>query len=198
MYLVTRFALLFVVFSFLASAAVAQKNDSWWKTSDEKRKVDKPKHTEKIELSYDRFKDETTLELKGMDVGDGVWFGAIAFSKGRAVPRGPAFVLFRFVTHNRRFQCLNGCDVTFLVNGKRISLGTASNVDRKIDSYLGSVYVIEVFGVAVPYATFKTIARASTIEFQAGSDEASLQASRIAALQDFAARIAPMITDLDN
>ncbi len=75
-----------------------------------------PRHKEKIELDYDRFKDISTLSLS-MKIDEGVWFGPIALTKGRRMPGPSDPVVLSFTVHNRRLQCVDGCEVVFIVDG---------------------------------------------------------------------------------
>jgi hypothetical protein len=175
-----------------ALTIVAQKDDDWAKMSDSKSRSSQEKqfkHKEKIEATYDKFKDRTTLVLEYMEVGGGdlVWMGAVAFASGRAYPSASDPVFLGFSLHNERWRCLDGCEVVFLVNGERLRLGVAENMDREI--LAGRYGAVERVGVAVPFEVFKKIAFADRVEFQIGTDEGFLKAEQFAALRDFASRI---------
>ena len=152
------------------------------------QKEEKPKHKEKIDVSYDKFKDVTIVSLEAMTISYGVYMGAMATGPGNHSPVAAVSVLIIFKFYNERFQCMDGCKVIMLIDGKRLRLGIAENLDRKIG--YGSYPAIETIGVLVTPELFKTIASASSIEFQAGTDEGSLKSQHIAALRDFAARLA--------
>lgn len=170
----------------LSLPAVGQTND-WWKMQDSKAKPEKPKarHKEKIGFVYDKFKDITVLQLEYMHVGDGVAMGVFASAKGQVAPSTDTAILLAFSLYNERWRCLDGCNVTFLIDGERLKLGTADNIDREIGGAYG---VIERIGLQINYETLKRIAFAHSVEFQAGSDEATLTSQHLAALQDFASR----------
>jgi hypothetical protein len=182
-----------------AAPFVAQKADDWTKMSDQKRSQAKSnKHKEKIETTYDKFKDLTFVELQDMRVGDGVYLALITTARGLGMPSTEGSVYMAFTLYNATWHCLDGCQVTFLVNGRRVDLGVAENLSRKVSQ--GSVYcnrwgcdkptisVIERIGVSVPYETFSKIAFATSVEFQAGTDEAVLSDNHLAAIRDFASR----------
>jgi hypothetical protein len=164
--------------------ALAQKNDDWAKMSDSKSSSSSDrqfKYKEKIEATYDKFKDVTTLSLEYMEVREGVGLGAAAFAKGRGYPSTstPVVLMFSIWSEwNEQWHCLHGCEVVFLVNEQRMRLGVAKNGDPQI----GRGGVIEVIGVTLPYETFRRIAFADSVEFQVGTDEATLKQNHLAAL----------------
>lgn len=144
------------------------------------------KHKEKIDLSYDRFKDVTTLQLHYMEVGEGVYLGAFVSSKGHGVPSTDAPILLAFSLQNEKWHCLEGCNVIFMINGERLKREPAENLSREIGGPYG---VTERIGILVTYDTLKTIAYGNVVEFQAGSDEAQLKGNHLLALRDFLSRI---------
>lgn len=182
----------------LTSVITCLGQGKWYEMSNEKSKkhsdnahagssqTGKFDHKEKITATYDKFKDITTLKLQSMEVGEGVYLYALAMCSGMRLPSSTDNVHFLFSLHNNSWQCLNGCGVTFLINGKRVSFGVADHVDRKVGGAYG---VQEVVAIEVPYDLFLTIASSSDVEVQAGRDEFTLKTKHKEALRDFASRM---------
>lgn len=131
---------------------------------------------------YDRFKDLTSVRLQPMKIPApfvnynvgiyDLWIEAGYAYQGQ-VTRQPDTVILIFGTQSRGWSFAVSRDLTLLVDGERLSLGTTGHQGEP-GSYLGSSWVREAMFVQLPYGVFNKIANAKAVEVQLGSFEFAL------------------------
>ena len=183
---ISRLALLLI---FLCSTAQAQT---------ELPPKGKYKHDKKIESSYDKFKDQTTVSVKYLSplpALSPVRLDIVAafLYPGKTVTK-PSIVALWFQSSSKNWQFLQQRQLLVIADGERIDLGEAERVDSKVNSsragrYSSGVSVSELVGKMVSLETFLKIAKAKSVEMRLGSVEFKLADDHLEALRDFASRM---------
>jgi hypothetical protein len=148
------------------------------------------KHKAKIESKYDRFKDQTQVQLETKRVMGGfledIKMGASFFYKGQKAMPEDIILVFRSSTQDWRFLRETDRELIALADGERLPLGT---LDRD-SQVLSGGRVIEVMATDVPYEAFMTIVNAKKVEMKLGRYQFELKEEHLEALRDLASRMA--------
>ncbi len=148
----------------------------------------------KIETSYDKFKDRTTVETNYMRVAGSDWNSnpleiAARLNYPGQTPSKPRLAILYFYSATKTWRFKTEPTVLLLVDGERVDLGKAVLMDQDIHADRYSVSVREYLGVAVPFSTFEKIAGASSVEMQLGEIEFGLSDKVLATFRELAQRV---------
>ncbi len=160
------------------------------------------KHRGKIEIKYDKFKDQTTVSLKPyyvqgtaptLDPTAGLEIYAAFVYQGQTFSKRPDTVLFGIVsTSARDFLYEQGRGLIALVDGERVDLGQMERIDasyKKKAIVIPDRYYVETLAVSVPYDAFLKLTNGKTVEMQAGRREFKLKDEHLEALRDIVSRM---------
>ena len=160
-------------------------------------------HGGKIEASYDGFAHETVVALRKMRVtcaasenservkGLCVSIQAALHCPGKQtdyVRRATIRLTFESKSWDRRHDA-GERDLSAVADGETIRLGRMAPVSREVNDGLASEDMRETLEVAVPYAAFLKLARASYVEFSVGKTTFALGDKNVAALRDMNNRV---------
>jgi len=160
-------------------------------------------HGGKIETSYDGFAHETIVALKKMRVtcvasenservkGLCVSLQAALHCPGKQtdyVRRATIRLTFESKSWDRRHDADERA-LSAVADGETIRLGRMAPVSREVNDGLASEDMRGTLEVAVPYAAFLKLARASYVEFSVGKTTFALGDKNVAALRDMNNRV---------
>lgn len=149
----------------------------------------------RISQKYDKFKDTTRVTLKLYNVGgssDSAFYGgrlsmAASFVfRGQQLQAAPEDVVMSFTSTSQEWQYLYSRDLYAIVDGERMSLGTAERF-----SEVGRGTVQEELVLLIPLDTFARIANATTVEMKLGRKEFALKEEHLKRFRDLFALMRP-------
>lgn len=181
----TRFALALAMLLFSVTVALAQN-------SVPKRKFN---HKVKIETSYDKFKDISSVETDYMKVFRGrqhyVSLAAGFRYTGFSLTT-PRYVILFIGSESKEWKYLNPPDMLVIADGQRLNLGTMKRVDSDIRTFRGAgTALFEYLSLAIPYESYLQVVNSRTVEMQIGEAEFALKEEHHEALRDLASRMVP-------
>ncbi|MBV9927618.1 MAG: hypothetical protein JOZ96_21550 [Acidobacteria bacterium] len=192
-----RFPMFCCVFVTLAAGVCAQSA----KPSNAPQPLE---HGGKIETNYDGFAHETVVSLKRMSVTCEMAKGSESILKGvcvslQAALRCPGKQLdyVRSATLRLNFETKDWDarhnpserDLTAVADGETLRLGRMTLVTQGVGDGWADEDSKEALEVAVPYETFRKLARAGYVEFSVGKTAFALRDKNVAALRDMNNRV---------
>lgn len=137
-----------------------------------------------LEISYDKFKDKTTVQTKGLQVTGtqlrGVQLKLIGLHDGNTMKApGEIAILFLSAAEEQRFS--NDKELIFMLDDTRLKLGDMSLAKR---DYSSGTYM-EALLLPIPLESIRKISNAIHIEGKVGSVEFKLTAEQKAAIGMF-------------
>lgn len=148
---------------------------------------------EKIDVTYDRFKDRTTVETDYMRVAGSDWNSnpleiAARFTyPGKTVSK-PQYVILFFYSATKTWRFKTAPTLIALVDGESLDLGRATLTDQDIHTDTYSVSVREYLAAVIPFDTFLKIKNARTVEMQLGTTEFRLNEKVLVTFRELATR----------
>jgi hypothetical protein len=178
----------------LIYALAAQAQDSKQTTKPQS------KGAGRVNVSYDRFKDETNvginyMTVKGASVGEVMLGGdyqlelRASYTYPGRTPVTPKRVVLHFFSSSKDWLYLKDYqrELNVLADGERLPLGTM----ERVNSHVGGSYVSESLALALPPDTFAKIARAKVVEMRLGHTTFKLKDKHLDALRALADSIPP-------
>ncbi len=166
------------------------------------------KHGGKIEIRYDGFNYETVMRLRKMKVNcDGfkdkfkdacVSIEVMLHCPGTQVNYVKQVTL-QVVFENKdwvHFHAPDQRDLTLVTDTETLRLGRMSPVSKDTAGTWDTK--IEILEAKMPYAVFKKMAMAQSVEIQVGRDAVELREKNIAALKDLNTRVIVPATTSSN
>jgi hypothetical protein len=164
-------------------------------------------HNEKVEASYDRVKDITTVRLNPMQVygeplassdyigGDEASFYVSFTYSGRTLRAQPKRVLFSLNSTSQDWKYTDFRKLTALVDGKLLTLGPLEHVPSFSVNAPANAnsddYISQGIAVSLSYKTFLRIANGRRVQISMGPREFELEKSHLEALRYLATRMVP-------
>jgi hypothetical protein len=161
----------------------------------------------KIETSYDRAKEITTVWLIPMQVYgeplasanyvgcDGARFNASFTYSGRTLRAQPKRVLLSLISTSENWKYTDFRKLTALVDGKRLKLGPLEHVPSfTVNAPANSNfddYISQEIALSLPYETFLRIANGQQVQIRMGPREFELGQNHLEALRDLATWMVP-------
>jgi hypothetical protein len=150
----------------------------------------------KIDVSYDKFKDRTTVETDFMGVYGSDWNSnpleiAAVFTYSGRVPTRPEFVTIYFWSHTPRWRFADPPIILAIANKGRLNLGQSVRTDANIRVSSHRVSVDETIAVVVPMDTFRKLAFGAPVETQVGQVEFKLEGKPLLTFQALADYMVP-------
>lgn len=162
-------------------------------TSQELQIPDGPtgKHAASVVVEYDRFKDTTSAVLTEINVGAGLYVGAIMMASGNDITRAQSATL---VIHssNKEWAYLRCHDVAFIVDGERWTELAAEHTGRVTISGAGrysNVGVEERIMVPLTIEQFVKLGAARKVEGRLCRREFAFDAEELMAFRNLASRL---------
>src|SRR6185295_2987252 len=158
-----------------------------------------PKHGGKIETRYDGFNYETVMRLRKMKVNcdglkDTFKDACVSIEVALHCPGTQVNyvrdVTLQVVFENRdwvHFHSPDQRNLTLVTDTETLRLGRMSPVSKDTPGTWDTK--IEILEAKIPYAVFKKIAMAQSVEIQVGRDAVELRGNNIAALKDLSSRV---------
>ena len=155
----------------------------------------KLKHKSRIGMTYDRFKDQTTVTVgpyflsSGMDIvmtNSQFQLMALFTFDGQTLRKQVEKASIGFHSSSKDWKFLKDSSVYVLADDQRFDLGTA---ERDSDVRIGRVS--EILAVDVPYETFTKIANSSKVDMRFGNKEIKLKDEHLEGFRDLASRMIP-------
>jgi hypothetical protein len=157
----------------------------------------KYKHDKKIEASYDKFKDETTISLKSLRplpiIHPVTLYIVPTFRFPGKTVSLPDHVSLWFYSTSKDWQFLDYRQLLVVADGERFDFGETARVQSNVDAnrYTRHVNVSETLGVMIPLNSFLKIINSKSVEIRLGQIEFKLAPDHLEALRDFASRMQP-------
>ena len=141
--------------------------------------------TYEITYDYDRFKNQTTVQVEAGQTLLGLYLGTGYLSSG-SLPRKPDYFFLRFDSSSRdwRFLDESSRDLNLLIDGQPIRFGAMDRIKDRINTNTYAVSVNERLLILVPFEQYIRIAQAKVIEVQLGRAEFRLTDKQIQALRE--------------
>jgi hypothetical protein len=193
--------LLFTIFLLAGSSAIAQTGQLSSKT-EQPRKF---KHNQQIEEKYDKFDDETTIELTMQLTGtlnkssepinmfntDGLILQVGRSFQGRkeSSPASSNDNLIFTETSYLSATYNDSSTLIFLVDGERIIVDKTGFEEAKYVSRPVGKRIFELLGFQINYKTLIKISTAKTVEGRLGKTEFVLTKDQLEAIQDYISRL---------
>jgi hypothetical protein len=162
-------------------------------TSQELQILDGPtgKHAASVVVEYDRFKDTTSAVLTEINVGAGLYVGAIMMASGNDITRAQSATL---VIHssNKEWAYLRCHDVAFIVDGERWTELASEHTGRVTISGAGrysNVGVEERIMVPLTIEQFVKLGAAQKVEGRLCRREFAFDAEELMAFRNLASRL---------
>lgn len=147
-------------------------------------------NAKRFQISYDKFKDKTTIQFGWFNVSGSkenqsnaffLSFGA-AFAYAGQAPAQPENYTLWFSSSTSKWAFLDRRHLIFLVDGERIDIGDG-NRSGKVSSGR-YVSVTEAMSYVISATVFQKIANGKSVEFQLGKFTAALKAEHTQMLKD--------------
>ena len=164
-------------------------------------------HNPKVETSYDRVKEITTVRLSPMQVygeplasphyigGDEASLNASFTYSGRTLRAQPKRVLFSLTSTSQDWKYTDFRKLTALVDGKHLTLGSLERVPSFTVNASANAnsddYVSQGIAISLTYKTFLRIANGKKVQIRMGPREFVLEKNHLEALRYLATRMVP-------
>lgn len=183
------FASFFVLFNVFTDVSFAQRKTQKSNTKPEIRQ------DESISTSYDKTKDETTVNLKYTPVVSGnnqSFFIGAAYSD-----KDSDSAVLSIYSISKKYRYEEYSDVKILVDGEKLSY-TGERLARLIDNREASVdengNAVEILSVLLSVSELKSIASARRVDITVWTDSFILNPKNLNLLREFAAKVEPLNT----
>jgi len=200
MKLKTIFLLIFVLTLVCLSTSIslAQRKTQKRNTKPQPRQTvtPKPRQDENISVTYDKAKDQTTVNLKyalaASSYGQIFYIGA-AYSDDTS---DLAFIGIISVSRNYRYEKYS--NVKILKDGERLSYLREENRGNREARVDENGNAVEIISVVLSVSELKRLASARRVDITVWTDSFALNAGNIYALRDFVAKIEPLELKAQN